>query len=138
MTGMNEAKKKILLVDDDEDFVMMNEAVLTNLGYEVESANTAREGLEKVKAFQPDMIILDLMMEHYDSGFTFSYQVKSDPETKHIPILMVTSVRRETNIPFDASTGEEKEWIKVDELIEKPISPEDIASKVEQFLAAAR
>jgi CheY-like chemotaxis protein len=38
MTGMNEAKKKILLVDDDEDFVMMNEAVLTNLGYEVDSA----------------------------------------------------------------------------------------------------
>ena len=135
---MDDKKKKILLVDDDEDFVMMNEAVLENLGYRVDSANSAKEGLEKVKSFQPDIIILDLMMEHYDSGFTFSYQVKSNPETKHIPILMVTSVRRETNIPFDASTNEEKEWIKVDEFMEKPISPEDIASKVEQLLAAAK
>lgn len=127
-------QKKILLVDDDEDFTMMNRAVLVNNGYEVDSANNARDGLKKVKEFSPDLIILDLMMEHYDSGFTFSHQVKSTPETKDIPIIMVTSVRRETNIPFDAGTREEKEWIKVDEFVEKPINPEDLLALLEKRL----
>ena len=126
--------KKILLVDDDEDFIMMNEAMLKTRGFEVETANSAKEGLEKLKNFTPDLVILDLMMEHYDSGFTFSYQIKSDPKTSHVPLLMVTSVHRETGIPFDASTHEEKEWIKVDEFLEKPISPEDLSGIIDKYL----
>ena len=126
--------KKILLVDDDEDFIMMNEAVLKNKGYEVQTASSAKEGLEKIKDFTPDLILLDLMMEHYDSGFTFSYQIKSNPKTKDVPIIMATSVRRETGMPFDASTHEEKEWIKVDEFLEKPISPEDLSATIEKYL----
>lgn len=127
-------KKRILLVDDDLDFTSMNTAVLLNLGYEVDSAPTAAEGLEKVKEFKPDLIMLDLMMEHYDSGFTFSYRLKSNPETKSIPIIMVTSVHRETGLPFDAQTKEEKEWIKVDEFLEKPISPEDLSAVLSKHL----
>ncbi len=126
--------KKILLVDDDEDFIMMNEAMLKTRGFEVETANSAKEGLEKLKDFTPDLVILDLMMEHYDSGFTFSYQIKSNPKTSHVPLLMVTSVHRETGIPFDASTHEEKEWIKVDEFLEKPISPEDLSGIIDKYL----
>jgi len=126
--------KKILLVDDDEDFIMMNEAMLKTRGFEVETANSAKEGLEKLEDFTPDLVILDLMMEHYDSGFTFSYQIKSNPKTAHVPLLMVTSVHRETGIPFDASTHEEKEWIKVDEFLEKPISPEDLSGIIDKYL----
>lgn len=126
--------KKILLVDDDEDFIMMNEAMLKTRGFEVETANSAKEGLKKLENFTPDLVILDLMMEHYDSGFTFSYQIKSNPKTSHVPLLMVTSVHRETGIPFDASTHEEKEWIKVDEFLEKPISPEDLSGIIDKYL----
>ena len=127
-------KKKILLVDDDQDFVMMNEAVLKNLGYEVDKAYTAADGLEKVKEFKPDLIILDLMIEHYDSGFTFSHRIKSNEETRDIPIFMVTSVRRETDIEFDAKTGEEREWIKVDEFLEKPVSQRDLSLMIKKYL----
>jgi len=126
--------KKILLVDDDQDFLMMNRAVLENLGYSVEDACTAKEGMEKLQSFQPDLIILDLMMEHYDSGFSFSYRIKSNPKTAHIPVIMVSAVHRETSIKFDAQTREEKEWIKVDEFVEKPLSPEDLSAKVKKYL----
>ncbi len=123
-----------MLIDDDLDFTAMNRAVLENRGYVVDTASTAGEGLEKVEKFNPDLIILDLMMEHYDSGFTFSYKVKSRKNTRSIPIIMVTSVHRETGLPFDASTREEKEWIKVDEFLEKPISPEDLEATINKYL----
>jgi CheY-like chemotaxis protein len=74
------------------------------------------------------------MMEHYDSGFTLSHRIKSNPETKDIPLVMVTSVRRETEMVFDASTKEEKEWIKVDGFLEKPISPEDLSAVVTKYI----
>ncbi|MCE1247938.1 MAG: response regulator [Firmicutes bacterium] len=126
--------KKILLVDDDQDFTMMNEAVLVNLGYEVATASSAQEGLDKLKEFKPDLVILDLMMEHYDSGFTLSHRIKTNPDTKDIPLVMVTSVRRETEMVFDARTHEEKEWIKVDGFLEKPISPEDLSATVTKYI----
>ena len=128
--------KRILLIDDDQDFVEMNEAVLVNLGYEIDKAYTAKEGFDKVSEFKPDLIILDLMIEHYDSGFTFSYKIKTNEETKHIPILMVTSVRRETHMDFDSKTKEEKEWIKVDEFLEKPISIEDLKAVLNKYFKA--
>ncbi|MFP4499235.1 MAG: response regulator, partial [Vulcanimicrobiota bacterium] len=108
---------------------------LENLGYRVETANGVDEGLQKLDRFKPNLIFLDLMMDHYDSGFTFSHKAKTNPATSNTPIVMVTSVRRETSLDFDAKTNEEKQWIKVDEFLEKPLSPQEIASTAEKYLS---
>lgn len=127
------SKGKILLVDDDLDFLEMHEVVLKNNGYQVLTATNGREGIEKVRAEMPDLIILDLMMEKYDTGFSFSKKIKNDPLFKKIPILMVTSVAEATGYHF--SLKEDGYWMKVDDFLDKPVKPEVLLSRVKQLLS---
>jgi len=126
-------KAKILLVDDDQDFLEMHKAVLKNNGYDVLTASSGNEGLEKVRAEMPDVIILDLMMEKHDSGFSFSKEIKNDPLFKKIPILMVTAVAEATGYRF--SLKEDGYWMKTDDFLDKPIMPDVLIGKVEKLLA---
>jgi len=125
-------KGKILLVDDDLDFLEMHKAVLVNHGYVVNTAASAQEGLEKVRTEMPDLIVLDLMMEKHDAGFSFSRQIKSDPLFKKIPILMVTAVADATGFKF--SLEKDGYWMKTDEFLDKPIEPSVLIEKVERLL----
>ena len=67
---------KILLTDDDIDFLEMHSVVLQNKGYEVITAQSSKECLEKLENIKPDAVVLDVMMEKFDSGFTTSKQIK--------------------------------------------------------------
>ena len=129
-------KAKILLVDDDPDFLEMHKAVLKNHGYEVLTATSGNEGLEKVRAEMPDLIILDLMMEKHDSGFAFSKEIKNDPLFKKIPILMVTAVAEATGYRF--SLEEDGYWMKTDDFIDKPVMPDVLVGKIERLLAETK
>jgi CheY-like chemotaxis protein len=125
-------KGKILLVDDDPDFLEMHRAVLVNHGYEVMTAASAQEGLDKVRTDMPDLIILDLMMEKHDAGFSFSRQVKSDPLFKTIPIVMVTAVSDATGFKF--SLEQDGYWMKTDAFLDKPVDPAVLINKVGELL----
>ena len=94
-------KKRILIIDDDVDFIDLHKAVLENNGFEVVTAFSGREGLDKVKFELPDLVLLDLMMEKHDTGFGFSKQMKADPRYKHIPIIMIqqSPKKRDTASP---------------------------------------
>jgi two-component system alkaline phosphatase synthesis response regulator PhoP len=125
-------KAKVLLVDDDPDFLEMHKAVLARNGYEVLTALNGREGLERVRTDLPDLIILDLMMEKHDSGFSFSKQIKNDPLFKKIPILMVTSVAEVTGYSF--SLEKDGYWMKADDFLDKPVMPDVLIGRVEKLL----
>ena len=129
-------KGKILLVDDDLDFLEMHKAVLKHRGYDVLTATNSQEGIERVRAEMPDLIILDLMMEKHDAGFSFSKQIKGDPLFKEIPILMVTAVAEITGYRF--SMEEDGYWMKTDDFLNKPVKPEDLIKKIEKLLAERR
>lgn len=131
-----EAKGKILLVDDDPDFLEIHRAILDKEGYQTILADSCKEGLAVVRAEMPDLIVLDLMMEKHDSGFAFSKQVKNDPLFKNIPILMVTSVADATGFKF--SIEKDGYWMKTDALLEKPVAPEVLIESVEKLIAAAK
>ena len=126
------ASGKILLVDDDPDFLEMHKAVLQNHGYDVLTATSGQEGLERVRAEIPDLIILDLMMEKHDAGFSFSKTVKTDPLFRKIPILMVTSVAEATGFRF--SLEEDGYWMKTDDFLDKPVMPEVLLERVDKLL----
>ncbi|OGD17140.1 MAG: hypothetical protein A2V76_00060 [Candidatus Aminicenantes bacterium RBG_16_63_14] len=126
------ASGKILLVDDDPDFLEMHTAVLQNHGYDVLTATSGQEGLERVRAEMPDLIILDLMMEKHDAGFSFSKTVKTDPLFRKIPILMVTSVAEATGFRF--SLEEDGYWMKTDDFLDKPVMPEVLLERVDKLL----
>ena len=126
------ANGKILLVDDDPDFLEMHRAVLENHGYEVLTATSAQDGLGRVRAEMPDLIVLDLMMEKHDAGFSFSQTIKTDPLFRKIPILMVTSVAEATGYRF--SFEEDGYWMKTDDFLNKPVPPEVLLEAVDKLL----
>jgi len=126
-------KTRILLVDDDVDFIDLNKAVLENHGFDVMSAFSGREGLDKVRFEQPDLIVLDLMMEKHDTGFAFAKALKADPLYKNIPILMLTAVSGTTG--YDFSQELDGYWMKTDDYASKPLLPEDLIKRVKDLLA---
>ena len=84
--------KKILLTDDDIDIINVLETILVHEGYEVATASNKAEGLKKLKEFKPDLAICDVMMTTHYEGFEMAKTIKSDPETKNIPVIMLTSI----------------------------------------------
>ncbi len=129
-------KTKILLVDDDVDFIELNKAVLRNQGYEVAEAFSGREAMEKVRFEKPDLIVLDLMMEKHDAGFIFAKAVKADPLYKNVPILMLTAVSTETG--YDFSQELDGYWMKTDDYASKPLLPDELVKKVNSLLERAK
>ena len=116
--------KNILLVDNDKKLVKENAAYLTEKGYEVKVAATTKEAYESVAASKPDAVVTEIMLEHVDSGFSLSYHLKKDyPE---LPVIILSDVVRKSGIQFGVSTHEQREWIKADEFLEKPVNPETL------------
>ena len=126
-------KSKILLVDNDVDFIDLNKAVLENSGFEVAVAYAGREVMDKVKFEQPDLIVLDLMMEKHDTGFGVAKALKADPAYRDIPVLMLTAVLGETGVDFNQEL--DGYWMKTDGYANKPLSPEELVAKVNELLA---
>ncbi len=125
---------KVLIVDDDIDFIEINKMILEKYNYEVDSTTNTTEMLEKLQNKKYDIILLDLMIEHYDSGFSISHKIKADPKYKDIPIILCTAVASETGRKFSLKTDEEKAWIKVDAFLDKPISEEDLIGTIKKLL----
>lgn len=125
---------KILIVDDDVDFIEIAQLNLEKYNYEIDSATNGEDMFKKLKQNKYDLILLDLMIDHYDSGFAYSHKIKSTEEYKNIPIILCTAVASETGRKFDLKTDEEKEWIKVDAFLDKPINSEDLISTVKKLL----
>ncbi|MBN2410118.1 response regulator [candidate division KSB1 bacterium] len=118
--------KKIAMVDDDTDLLNIYKPVLEKAGYIIKTAFDSSEGLKLYKEFKPDVIFVDLSMEHFDSGFVLCHRIKSLPEAKKSKVIIMTSAGHETGIRFSTDTEEEKNWIKADDYLEKPISPRDL------------
>ncbi|MBP7126410.1 response regulator [Myxococcota bacterium] len=126
--------RTILLVDDDPDFLEQTAVRLQSDGFEVVTADSQAQG-EAVLAggTRFDLAILDLMMEHPDSGFVLGHRVrKTRPGT---PILLVTGVTGETGLEFDAATVEERRWVPADAVLPKPVRYEQLKSEVDRLLA---
>ncbi|MFC2018794.1 two-component system response regulator [Chloroflexota bacterium] len=124
-------KAKILLVDDDIDFVESTRIVLESKPYEVIVANEGEDGLRKAREEKPDLIILDVIMPVKD-GFTAAEQLKKDPQLSRIPVIMLTSFsarRQETSIPVSRGLD-----LEAEDYIEKPVSPDELLRRVEANL----
>ena len=126
-----EKKAKILLVDDDIDFIESTKMILESKPYEVIVAFEGGEGLRKAREEHPDLVLLDVIMPVTD-GFTAAEQFKKDPELKGIPILMLTSFSQkvgETTIPLSRGYT-----LEAEDYIDKPIAPEALLACVEKHL----
>jgi two-component system alkaline phosphatase synthesis response regulator PhoP len=125
------AKSKILLVDDDPDFLDATKQILLANKYDVVTANNGEEGIAKAKIENPDLIILDVIMPGKD-GFTTCYELRKIPQTRPIPVIMLTAVGQQLSKP---EYGQE---IAIDHLaddyIDKPVEMQVLLKKIEKQL----
>jgi CheY-like chemotaxis protein len=124
--------KKILLVDDDMDFVIPNRALLEQAGYTVTTASSQKEASAMLAKDMPDLAIVDIMLENADAGFTLSYHLKA--KNPNVPVVLVSSVTHDYGIDFDVETDEERRWVKADMMIDKPIRFEQLLDDIKRLL----
>ena len=126
------AMYKILLVDDDPDFVAATKSVLESRSdYKVLTASDGVFGLSTAKAEKPDLIILDVIMP-FEDGFTAARELKADPELSKIPVIILTSFSKRMG-ETDVSVAQGME-LEAEDYVEKPVSPQELLQKVDQLL----
>ncbi len=131
-----ETKAKILIVDDDPDFVEIHTAVLEANGYQTAAAYTPEEAWACLASWQPDLIMLDVMMPKGTEGFHFAYRLRADQQHRHLPVLMVTQINEVADFRFSPET--DGDFLPVEDFVEKPVRPEELVRRVESLLARAR
>ncbi len=127
---------KILFVDDDRDFLAAQTAFFGGRGYEVVTVDRVDGALEKISQERPDVVVLDLMMEHYDSGFVLGRKIRQDPAMVNVPIIMLSGVASATGHKFGGDAAALKDWIKLDAFLDKPVTGRQLIKVVEEKLAA--
>ena len=120
--------KVILMIDDDPEFVDATSNLLDAKGYEVISAPNGREGLEKAQENKPNLILLDVMMTTKSEGFDVAREMHKDESLKNTPVIMITGVRKEMNLPFGFEPDET--WLPVECVLEKPVKPDVLLEAV--------
>lgn len=124
--------KKILIVDDDPDFVNAVSMILKSKKYEVAIAYDGTEGLAKVKGERPDLIVLDVMMPGKD-GYAVCKELKADPQWSQIPVLLLTAVA--SHVATTRYTTEMGLETEADDYLDKPVEPDVLVKRVETLLA---
>ena len=126
---------KILLVDDDVDFLEATKTLLVSKGHEVETATNGNDGYKAARTSQPDLMLLDVMMTHDSEGFEIARKLKEDPVTRGLKVIMVTGIRKAKNLPFSCEPDED--WLPVKAILEKPVKPDKLLKTIESALKSA-
>ena len=131
---MNE-KQKILLIEDDPDFIEATKLILEQKNYQVLTAYDPLDGMKIAKKENPNVIILDVMFgeKNKEDGFNFAFKLRQDKKLSYIPILMLTTINMEyPGFAFSPKTN--CEYLPVDDFIDKPPEPDDLLQKIEKLL----
>lgn len=126
-----ERRAKILLIDDDPDFVEATKVVLESRPYEIITALGGEEGLKKAREEKPDLVLLDVIMPDIN-GFQVCQQLKKDLQLSQIPVIMITSFSekyRETSIGVSQGLS-----LEAEDFVDKPVAPTELLIRVEKWL----
>ncbi len=125
--------KKILVVDDDPDFLEQTSMVLEADGYDIVTATSREEAEDMIMSVQPDLSVVDLMMESMDSGFVLCHNIKR--LYPNSPVIMLTAVRSATGLDFTAQNQAAGAWIEADAFLDKPVRAEQLRGEVKRLLS---
>ena len=120
------AKQKILIVEDEESLLKLESILLTSKGYDVRGVSNGREALEAIAEEKPDLVLLDIMLPEID-GFEVCQRIKDDPETRDIPVVMLTAKKSRE----DMARGEK---VGADWYITKPFKSVMVIETIQRFL----
>ena len=122
-------RKKILIIDDDPSFLEICSAILEESDYQVYTASSSKEGLEKLVSERPDLLLLDIMMATMDEGLNFATSIRQSEDLSKIPIMII-SAQPDAEKGYQRSVDKEMDWISADMFMEKPVNPQDLLHNV--------
>ncbi|MCD4679242.1 MAG: response regulator [Bacteroidales bacterium] len=126
-------KKRILIVDDDTDLLSSIQIILEDRNIDVHTASTKREGLDLLKSLSPDLLIQDIMMESDLEGFGILNALKSDPEYRKLPIIMLTGIAEAMEVNF-RSAIEDADMFPNVVFLDKPVEPDVLFTEINTLL----
>jgi len=124
-------KNKVLLVDDDRDFLMATKLILEKNGYEVFLAESGQSGIEMIQSIAPDLAIVDMMMETWGEGFNVISEVRSMETGKDMPLIILSGV--DLQGPYQSFEPSD-DFPKVDMILHKPVKADDLIQHVKNLL----
>lgn len=119
---------KIIIIDDNKDFLFTMETFLKRNGFEALTAEDGKKGLELVEKERPNLILLDIMMESVYSGLDVCKKLRMNPELKDIPIIGISGIGDELGVRLD-KWGDD-DYFSVDEYFEKPVDREKLLERI--------
>jgi DNA-binding response OmpR family regulator len=125
------AKQRVLIIDDDPIYTKSTKVVLESHGYHVDSAKGGDEGLTAMGERVPDLVILDVMMDWVLDGVSVSRTMMDDSSLRHIPIIMVTSIRDSEY----KGVFPQDQYLHIDSWLDKPCPPETLVNEINAVLA---
>jgi CheY-like chemotaxis protein len=123
------AEKSILLVDDDSVFLEAMSAILES-DYRIRTAVNGKEAHQRIQEESPDLIVLDVMMDYLSEGFDVARQLRGNPATRSIPIIMLTGVDQMYNYRMEV----DESWVPCDRYLEKPVSPARLLAEAKALI----
>jgi len=130
------AQKKLIIIDDDPDFVSGIKSILEKAKYKVDAAYNPKDGYQALQTGQYDLLLLDIMMGRGAEGIALARKISKDARLRKMPVLIITSVREQIAFLFPGQAVHPN-FVDVDELMEKPVEPKLLLEKVEAMLKAS-
>jgi DNA-binding response OmpR family regulator len=129
-------KTRLLIIDDDPDFVEGIQSILVKADYQVDVAYNPDDGFKALKTNPPDLLLLDIMMGRGAEGVMIANKMHKDDKLREIPVLIITGIREQMAFLFPGQPVHPR-FVPVDELVEKPVDPDFLLERVEALLKAA-
>ena len=125
--------KQLLIIDDDPDFVAGIKSILVKAKYAVDVAHNPKDGLQALKNKNYDLLLLDVMMGRVAEGIMIARKLGKDPKLRELPVLIITGIREQMAFLFPGQAVHPN-FVEIDELVEKPVAPNDLVATVEKVL----
>ncbi len=129
-------KKRLLVIDDDPDFVEVIVSILEDADYEVDAKYNPDDGFQALKTGSYDLLLLDVLMGRGAEGIMIARKIGNDEKLRETPILIITGMREQIAFLFPGQPVHPS-FVPIDELIEKPVKPDLLLEKVSKLLQLA-
>lgn len=129
-------QKKLLIIDDDPDFVEGIKSILDTAGYSVDVAYNPKEGLQALQSKAYDLLLLDIMMGRGAEGIMIARKLRKDVKLREMPVLIITGIREQMAFLFPGEPVHPR-FVAVDEVVEKPVEPKLLLDKVSTLINMA-
>jgi CheY-like chemotaxis protein len=134
---MSPLAPRVILLDDDADFLALERKIFESGGYEVSSFSDPKAAIAALSESRQTLIVCDLMMTALDSGFSFAKKVKGDPRFRRVPIIIVSAIGSQKGFDFHPRTAEDLAAMNADAFFDKPVQPQALLAKAQELLSSA-